>query len=206
MYPDHAINTVTALDDADELDKEITDIVSQANSGHTLSLQSEISIKNILEGSLRSSITDDNICFRPRPIRQATITFSPAAGELPCINNINQSGGRVSVVDQSEVEDVSCRSPDQVMVAVVSSAAHAFVKGWRKIFEAKLFDIFVDEVEEKFKDPGSGSDAGVSLVERHNADFSLVDKSLVLPSDWSEPDQPVAGFKRTAQFSGECFL
>ena len=45
MYPDHAINTVTALDDADELDKEITDIVSQANSGHTFSSQSEISIK-----------------------------------------------------------------------------------------------------------------------------------------------------------------
>ena len=75
-----------------------------------------------------------------------------------------------------------------------------------KYLKQNYFNIFVDEGEEKFKDPGSCSDAGVSLVERHNADFSLVDKSLVLPSDWSEPDQPVAGFKRTAQFSGECFL
>ena len=46
VYRDHAINTVTALDDADELDKEITDIVSQANSGIILSSYNAISYQH----------------------------------------------------------------------------------------------------------------------------------------------------------------
>ena len=85
-------------------------------------------------GNLRQ-ISEENV-FRPRPIKTSAITFSPT-GDVTSVDHTSlagQSGGRVSIVSQtegriSEQELSSCKSPNHVMVAVVNTATHAFNKG-----------------------------------------------------------------------------
>ena len=104
-------------EDLDDLDKEISQIVEAATCRIPAHVEAEV-----------RHVTDKDTCHRPRPIRTSTILLSPS-GEVTGVAEASlatQSGGRLSVLSSVEA---GRDSPDQVMVAVVSTATHAFNQG-----------------------------------------------------------------------------
>jgi len=151
-------------------------------------------------GNLRQ-ISEENV-FRPRPIKTSAITFSPT-GDVTSVDHTSlagQSGGRVSIVSQtegriSEQELSSCKSPNHVMVAVVNTATHAF----NKEDTEKFYNTSVRTSTNMYD--CSSTNTGISNVDKSDPMFSLVASSPQPLPIWPT-DQP-AGFKRTAQFSSK---